>query len=96
MENLAVMAANHRSGDMRVHLLLFAHYRDIAGTGTLELDVPAGSTAADVVRILRSSGGGYARLPDAPAIALNMEYVPLGTAVRDGDEVALLPPVAGG
>lgn len=81
---------------MRIRLLLFAHYRDVAGTGEVELDVPPGSTAADVVRILRSSGGGYAHLPEAPAVAVNMEYVSLGRAVSDGDELALLPPLAGG
>lgn len=81
---------------MRVRLLLFAHYRDLAGTGELELDVPPGSTAHDVVRILRESGGGYAHLPEMPAVAVNQEYAALETVVSDGDELALLPPVAGG
>jgi molybdopterin converting factor subunit 1 len=81
---------------MRVRLLLFAQYRDLAGTGELEVHVPPGSTARDVVRIVRASGGGYARLPETPAVAVNQEYAALETAVSDGDELALLPPVAGG
>ena len=81
---------------MRIRLLLFAQYRDVAGTGEVDLNVPAGSTAGDVIRILRSSGGGYAHLPEAPAVAVNMEYTSLATAIRDGDELALLPPLAGG
>jgi molybdopterin converting factor subunit 1 len=81
---------------MRIHLLLFAHYRDLAGAGELELHVPPGSTARDVVRLLRSSGGGYARLPEAPVVAVNQEYAALDATVSDGDELALLPPVAGG
>jgi molybdopterin converting factor small subunit len=81
---------------MRIRLLLFAQYRDVAGTGEVELDVPPGSTAADVIRILRSSGGAYAHLPEAPAVAVNMEYAPLARSVSDGDELALLPPLAGG
>lgn len=81
---------------MRIRLLLFAHYRDIAGAGELDLHVPPGSTARDVVRILRSSGGAYARLPESPAIAVNQEYAALETVVSDGDELALLPLVAGG
>lgn len=81
---------------MRIRLLLFAHYRDLAGAGEIELELPPGSTAGDLVRVLRSSGGGYARLPAAPVVAVNQEYAPLDTAIRDGDEVALLPPVAGG
>ncbi|MGH7506778.1 MAG: MoaD/ThiS family protein [Longimicrobiales bacterium] len=81
---------------MRIRLLLFAHYRDLAGAGEIDLEVPPGATAADVVRVLRSSGGGRDRLPAEPVVAVNTEYVPLDTTIRDGDELALLPPVAGG
>lgn len=81
---------------MTIRLLLFALYRDLAGTGELELDVPAGSTAAQAVELLRARGGGYQRIPERPALAVNMEYAPLDTVLRAGDELALLPPVAGG
>lgn len=81
---------------MRVHLLFFAVYRDLAGTSELELEVPAGATAAFAVERLRALGGGLARLPAAPVVAVNREYAPLATTLRDGDELALLPPVAGG
>ncbi len=81
---------------MHLRLLFFAVYRDFAGTAELELEVPGGSTAAQVVAGLRARGGGFARLPAAPVVAVNREYAPLGTALRDGDELALLPPVAGG
>ena len=96
---MEVPAAGGRTSNasrMRIHLLLFAHYRDLAGSGELELHVPPGSTARDVVRILRSSGAGYARLPEEPVVAVNQEYAALETTVSDGDELALLPPVAGG
>lgn len=81
---------------MRIRLLLFALYRDMAGTGELELELPAYATAADLVDYLRSERGGLKRLPQDPAVAVNEEYVPLSVRLRDGDEVALLPPVAGG
>jgi len=81
---------------MHLRLLFFATYRDLAGTPELELDVPGGSTAAQVVAELRARGGGFARLPAAPVVAVNREYAPLATGLADGDELALLPPVAGG
>ena len=81
---------------MTVRTLLFASYRDIAGTDELEIELPLGSTCADLVQQLRSAGGGWTTLPAAPAVAVNLEYVPLHTLLRDGDEVALIPPVAGG
>lgn len=67
----------------------------MAGTESLEIDLPAGSTAGDLVARLRSRDPLRA-LPSAPALAVNQVYAPLTTPLSDGDEVALLPPVAGG
>lgn len=80
---------------MRIHTLLFATYRDMAGTGEIQLDLGSGATVEDLVAQLRSRPG-LDRLPAEPAVAVNQEYAPLTTALADGDEVALLPPVAGG
>ena len=77
-------------------MLLFALYRDLAGDGEVLVDVPPGATARAAVRILRGMGDGFARLPAEPVIALNQEYSDLDADLHDGDEVALLPPVAGG
>jgi molybdopterin converting factor subunit 1 len=81
---------------MRIRTLFFASYRDLAGADELALELPSGATARDLVARLRSGGGDWTRLPAAPAVAVNLEYVPLGTELRDGDEVALIPPVSGG
>jgi molybdopterin converting factor subunit 1 len=80
---------------MRIRTLLFAVYRDMAGTDEMEMELPAGATAADLVLRLRAEPGLH-RLPAEPALAVNQEYAPLSTPLTDGDEVALLPPVAGG
>lgn len=79
---------------MRITTLFFATYRELAGTEAMDLDLPPGATAGDLVARLRASG--MDRLPAEPALAVNQEYAPLATALSDGDEVALLPPVAGG
>lgn len=80
---------------MRIRTLLFATYRDMAGVGELDLDLPDGATAADLVARLKARDGLEA-LPAEPALAVNQVYAPLSTGLSDGDEVALLPPVAGG
>jgi len=81
---------------MHVRFLLFASYRDLAGTEELQLELPSGASAADAVAALRAQGPGFARIPEHPVVAVNREYAPLGTQLSSGDEVALLPPVAGG
>ena len=80
---------------MKVRVLLFAQYRDAAGTGEVVLDVPTGATARDAVAQLRSQTSTTA-IPAEPVVALNMNYASLTDVLSDGDELALLPPVAGG
>jgi molybdopterin converting factor subunit 1 len=81
---------------MNVRTLLFARYRELAGTGALEVELPDASTGRELVRRLREAGGGWAMIPPEPAIAVNMTYASLDQPLVDGDEVALIPPVSGG
>ena len=81
---------------MKVRLLFFAVLRDIAGTDTRDLALTEGTTARDVWQSLRSQ---YAKLTDytqPPMIAVNETYAGPETVLRDGDELAFIPPVAGG
>lgn len=81
---------------MRIRLLLFALYRDLTGIGELDIDVSEGSTAAAALAVLRAGDGRFARIPERPVVAVNREYAQLDVHLNDGDELALLPPVAGG
>jgi len=80
---------------MRVRTLFFATYRELAGVEELEIELPAGSTAADLVASLRTRDE-LRRLPARPVVAVNQTNASLSTSLATGDEVALLPPVAGG
>lgn len=81
---------------MRVRTLFFAAYRDAVGARELDLELPAGATVSDLVTGLRSRGGAWTSIPVAPAVAVNHAVAPLDTPLAAGDEVAFLPPVAGG
>lgn len=80
---------------MRIHSLFFASYRDLAGVGSLAVDLPCGARVGDLVTHLRE-GRAMVALPEAPVVAVNMEYASLSAPLSDGDEVAFIPPVAGG
>ena len=81
---------------MIVRALFFASYRDLAGADAREVELPAGAVAADLVARLRGEGGRWESLPARPAVAVNLDYAPLSTPLSEGDEVAFIPPVAGG
>jgi sulfur-carrier protein len=81
---------------MRINLLLFALYRDLTGVGELTVAVTDGSSAGAALRELRLRDHRFGVLPERPVVAVNREYADLDVVLSDGDELALLPPVAGG
>jgi molybdopterin converting factor subunit 1 len=81
---------------MRVIIKLFAVLRETAQTSELTLDLPAGATAAAAVAALGEQIPAVAKLLARSACAVNQSYVPLGSTLNDGDELAIIPPVSGG
>lgn len=81
---------------MRVRLLLFASYAELLGREGLDLELPAGATVADLLARLRAEHATHGGLPPGPLVAVNRRYAKPQTPLADGDEVALIPPVAGG
>jgi molybdopterin converting factor subunit 1 len=83
-------------GDLiRVRSLFFASYRDLLGTAEADVELPVGASVRDLVQIIRDRPGGNA-IPASPAVAVNQEYCRPDRLLSDGDEVAFIPPVAGG
>jgi molybdopterin converting factor subunit 1 len=80
---------------MRIRLRLFASYAEAVGKNEITLDLPAGATAGDALAAIRARPGAE-RLPPQPLIAVNQRYAKGEAPLADGDEVALIPPVAGG
>lgn len=79
-----------------IRLKFFARYAELVGREDIELPLPAPATVAEVVRQVRAGVPGGAQLPERPLTAVNLRHVQLDAPVRDGDEVAFLPPLAGG
>lgn len=81
---------------MEVRVLYFATLRDHAGRREESVDLPAAATVADLKKTL---GGRYEAM--APAlqtalVAVNHEFAFQDERLKEGDEVALFPPVSGG
>jgi molybdopterin synthase sulfur carrier subunit len=81
-------------------LLYFAWLRARIGHAEEDLPLPEGvRDVAGLVEWLKGRGGNYAealRDPSVIRVAVNQEYAGFDHPVRDGDEVALFPPVTGG
>jgi MoaE-MoaD fusion protein len=80
---------------MTVTVRLFASYADRLGRSHIEMDVPDGATVADLVRSVCELPGASS-LPPSPLVAVNLSYATSQTLLSHGDEVAIIPPVAGG
>jgi sulfur-carrier protein len=81
---------------MRIHLLYFASFRDVAGKGDEMRDIPEGTSVAELWSGLCREIPKFGAFPSMPPAAVNEEYVGPEAQLHDSDEVAFLPPVAGG
>jgi molybdopterin converting factor small subunit len=80
---------------MTITTLLFASYADSLGMESVQLTLPEGALVDDALAQLRALPGGD-RLPPAPLVAINLAYARTDSPLRAGDELAVIPPVAGG
>ena len=80
---------------MTVTVLLFASYADLFGTRSLDIELPTGATVRQLVERLAGFPGAE-RLPPRPLVAVNQDYAKETRVLKQGDEIAVIPPVAGG
>jgi len=81
---------------VRFTVLFFAQARDRAGRGHALFEVPDGSRVHDAIEAIRSDYPQLAELWPHLAVAVDGVLAPEDAALRDGAEIALLPPVSGG
>ena len=83
-------------GSVTLTVQFLARYAELVGVDSTQVTITAPATVGHVLGLLRSRFPGARKLPDRPVCALNLAQVDLSTEVAEGDELALLPPVAGG
>jgi molybdopterin converting factor subunit 1 len=81
---------------VHVRIRLFARLRELAGASELTRQVPDQATANDAWQALTAEFPAMADYGRSVSCAVNEEYARLTAPLRDGDEVAFLPPVSGG
>ncbi|MGD0462190.1 MAG: MoaD/ThiS family protein [Tepidisphaeraceae bacterium] len=81
---------------MKVRLRMFAVLRERSGVSETEIELADGATVAVA---MEEVGRRYAAIVDllpSAATAVNLCYAKPAARLRDGDELALIPPVSGG
>lgn len=81
---------------MRVTVRLFARLRDLAGTSELVRELAPGATVRQLWIELAAEFPEFTRYERVVSSAVNADYARMQDVLRDGDEVAFLPPVSGG
>jgi molybdopterin synthase catalytic subunit len=81
---------------MKVRVRLFGALAERAGVGEETVDLAEGARAADALRDMTARHPDTAAIAARISVAVNLEVVPPEHPLAEGDEVALLPPVAGG
>jgi molybdopterin converting factor subunit 1 len=80
---------------MVITVRFFASYADNLGLRDTEMTLAEGARVTDLLSSVARLPGASA-LPANPLVAVNQVYAAPETRLSSGDEVALIPPVAGG
>ena len=81
---------------MRVRVRYFSAHRDAAGVDEEDVDAPDGATVAELLSVLEDRHPRLRELRDDTVVSVNKGMGRLAAVLREGDEVTLIPPVAGG
>jgi molybdopterin converting factor subunit 1 len=91
--------SSHADAVVTVKLVYLARLRDAFGRADERLTHASGSSVDTLLDTLRARGEPWSRelaAGRAFRVAVNHDVVAAGATLREGDEVALLPPVTGG
>ena len=78
-----------------LRVLLFGSYAETLGVDAVDLTLDSPATVADALKRLKTLPGGD-QLPARPLCAVNLSQVGLNAPLARADELAVLPPLAGG
>lgn len=81
---------------MKIHVRLFAGLHDLLGQRQVTLELSEGATVAQLQEQLCREYPVVTPFLSTLVCAVDEEYVPAEHPLRDGDDVALIPPVSGG
>lgn len=81
---------------MTVRVLFFSSLRAIVGLDSIDCSVAEGATVAELIASLQEQWPALKDWDEQLLLAVDLAYTSRSHVLRDGQEVALMPPVQGG
>jgi Molybdopterin converting factor, small subunit len=81
---------------MKIRAEFFSRLREIVGQPVLEISLPDGATVNDLARELLRDYPKLSDFQQSMLFGVGVEFVPKNQPLRNGDTVAIMPPVQGG
>ena len=81
---------------MNIEVQFFSRLRDLAGGSKLDLDLPDGTTIADLLALLYQQYPAMQPWDAHLLLAIGLDYAARDQVLQAGDSVSIMPPVQGG
>ena len=81
---------------MKIRVKLFASYREALNKDEIDVGIEEGSDVSALIEVIKKNYPELGILTETVIVSINKEYAEYNTLLKNGDEVALLPPVSGG
>ena len=82
--------------EINITILYFAFIKELTGVKADTMKLPYGSTIHNMLTNVLNIHPQVNRFLKSVKVSVNYKVVDKNTILKDGDEVALLPPVSGG
>jgi MoaE-MoaD fusion protein len=90
------MSAEVQDERVTVRVLFFGAAKDVTEQREVTLKFDRGTKAADAFEEIMDSYPGLRRFGRSLLFAVNQQYAAKAQEIKDGDELAVFPPVSGG
>jgi molybdopterin converting factor small subunit len=81
---------------MKIQVQFYAQLRDLAGTSNLNIDVRQGATVNDLIERIYELKPALRAHDRGILIGAGVDFVKRDHALREDEEIAVMPPVQGG
>lgn len=82
--------------DIQITVKLFAIFQEVFATDEIQVKLNSGASVSEIFDRLVSQHPNLEQWRSLTRYAINLSFAESNTILKNGDEVALIPPVSGG